>query len=71
MKKQNIAVSLLVALGALSSQAHAAGSAAETALTSIGTEITALSAAAWPIVTSLVIAFVGMKLFKKFANKAS
>lgn len=70
MKKQNIAVTLLVSLGALSSQAHAV-SAAETALTSIGTEITALSAAAWPIVTSLVIAFVGMKLFKKFANKAS
>jgi hypothetical protein len=70
MKKQNVAVSLLVALGAVSTQAHAA-SAAETALTSIGTEITALSAAAWPIVTSLVIAFVGMKLFKKFANKAS
>lgn len=70
MKKQNIAVSLLVAMGALSSQAHAA-SAAETALTSIGTEITTLSAAAWPIVTSLVLAFVGMKLFKKFANKSS
>lgn len=70
MKKQNIAVSLLVALGAVTTQAHAA-SPAETALTAIGTEVTTLSSAAWPIVTSLVLAFVGIKLFKKFANKAS
>jgi hypothetical protein len=46
-------------------------SAAESAIQGIGVEIAALSAAAWPIVVSLVMAFIGMKLFKKFANKAS
>ncbi len=70
MKKQNIAVTLLVALGAVATQAQAA-SPAETALTAIGTEVATLSTAAWPIVTAVVLAFVGMKLFKKFANKAS
>lgn len=70
MKKQNIAVSLLVALGAIATQAQAA-SPAETAMASIGTEVASLASAAWPIVTALVLAFVGMKLFKKFANKAS
>ncbi len=70
MNKQKIAVSLLVALGAIATQAQAA-SPAETAMTAIGTEVTTLASAAWPIVTSLVIAFIGMKLFKKFANKAS
>lgn len=46
-------------------------SAATDAMTDIGTEAAALAAAAWPIVVSVVIAFIGMKLFKKFANKST
>jgi len=63
---------VVVAVVALSVAGQAAAvSQAETAITAIGTEISALATAAWPIVIALVTAFTGMKLFKKFANKAS
>lgn len=67
MKKQNLAVVLLSTLFV----SGAALADAEAALTAIGTEAAALATAAWPIVTAIVISFITMKLFKKFANKAT
>jgi len=69
-KFNKTAVVTAVAALSVAGQA-AAASQAETAITAIGTEISALATAAWPIVIALVMAFTGMKLFKKFANKAS
>lgn len=67
MKKTQLM--LLAAATLVSGGAFA--SAATDAMTDIGTEAAALAAAAWPIVVSVVIAFIGMKLFKKFANKST
>ncbi|XKE46025.1 capsid protein [Halomonas organivorans] len=46
-------------------------SAAETAISSIETQAQSMIDAAWPVVTLIVGATIGIKLFKKFANKAS
>lgn len=42
-----------------------------TAFTSISDTATGILALVWPIATTLVVGFVGLKLFKKGANKAS
>jgi len=68
MKKQSLAL-VLVGLSLVSGVVNA--SAATDAITAIGTEASSLATAAWPIVTAIVIATIGMKLFKKFANKAT
>ena len=67
MKKQNLA---LVLLSAMLFSGVANASAATDAIADIGTEAAALATAAWPVVTAVVVGFIGMKLFKKFANKA-
>ena len=41
------------------------------AFTAIGAEITNMSGQAWPIVTSLMVALIGIGLFKKFVSKAT
>lgn len=69
MKKQQLLVAAVVVLASVSGVANA--SDATDAITAIGTEAAALGTAAWPIVTAIVLTFVSMKLFKKFANKAS
>lgn len=53
-------------------QAHAAlPTEITTAFTSISDTVTGILALVWPIATTLVVGFVGLKLFKKGANKAS
>lgn len=66
MKKQTLAVALLATISGV-----AQASDATDAIADIGTEAAALATAAWPIVTAIVVATIGMKLFKKFANKAT
>ena len=44
---------------------------AQTALDSVQTLVTDILGAVWPIATALTVGFVGIKLFKKGANKAS
>ncbi|MUK67664.1 major coat protein [Aliivibrio fischeri] len=64
----------LIVLSALvgSTTANAALPAeAEAAMTAIGTLITDFIAAGWPIVVSLVVGVIGIKLFKKFSAKVS
>lgn len=69
MKQKLLAVIAAASAAVVSGQA--AASAATDAMTSIGTEATAMIDAAWPIVVAVVVAGVGIKLFKKFANKSS
>lgn len=74
MKKTNIFTAKRNAAGIFVVTALASGSAladSAAAMTSISTEATTLAAAAWPILTGIVVAVIGMKLFKKFANKAT
>lgn len=42
-----------------------------TAFTNISETATGILALVWPIATALTVGFVGLKLFKKGANKAS
>ena len=63
-----------VVLGSLmgSSSAFAAMPAGATAaLTSVVEFADSMIAAAWPIVGTITVATVGIKLFKKFTNKAT
>lgn len=66
---QKAVVAVVVMLTA--SAANAAGSDATTAITAIGTEASAIIAAAWPVLTAITVAFAGMKLFKKATGKAT
>ncbi|MCE7534842.1 major coat protein [Aliivibrio fischeri] len=64
----------LIVLSALvgSTTANAAlPTEAADAMTAIGTLITDFIAAGWPIVVSLVVGVIGIKLFKKFSQKVS
>lgn len=45
--------------------------AAQDAIAAIETEAQTMIDAAWPVVTTIVAAVIGIKLFKKFANRAS
>lgn len=49
----------------------AVASPATDAIADVGTEAAALLAAAWPVVIAIVVGTIGIKLFKKFANKAT
>lgn len=74
MKKTNIFTAKLNAAGVFVVTALASGSAladSAAAMTSIATEAGNLIDSAWPIVTTIVVASIAIKLFKKFANKAS
>lgn len=74
MKKTNIFTAKRNAAGVFVVSALASGSAladSAAAMTSISTEAGAMISAAWPIITTIVVAGIAMKLFKKFANKAS
>lgn len=44
---------------------------AQAAIDSVATFVTDILAAVWPIATALTVGFVGIKLFKKGANKAT
>lgn len=51
--------------------AQQATSPASDAMDSIKSEANSLISDAWPILVAVVVAGVGMKLFKKFAGKAT
>lgn len=64
------AIVLAAAMGSTTANA-ALPAEAEAAMTAIGALVTDFVAAAWPIVVLLVVGTIGIKLFKKFSNKAS
>lgn len=74
MKKTNIFNAKVLAAGVVttlvSGLAHA-GAESDAAMTAISTEASSMIAAAWPIATTIVVAGIAIKLFKKFASKAS
>ncbi|WP_081711929.1 major coat protein [Halomonas sp. PBN3] len=61
----------LTALVVAGSASASDTSAAESAIAAIETEASTMISAAWPVVTTIVAGLVGIKLFKKFANRAS
>lgn len=71
--KLNIKQKMLLAVGVMasSSAAFADATLATAAIESIGTDASALIAAAWPVLTAVTVAFVLMKLFKKASSKAT
>lgn len=70
---QNVKTKLAVVGASLvSGSAMATGAtAAETAFTSIGTEVSNMIGYAWPVVTAVAVGLIGIKLFKKFVSRAS
>ena len=70
MKKSNTVVALSLSSLFLAGAANASV-ASEAAFDSILSEFTALESKAWLVVVPVVLAVISIKLFKKFANKAT
>lgn len=69
---QNRKSVVLVALLTVAGMASAAVPAEVTsAFTSISDTATGVLALVWPIATTVTVGFIGLKLFKKGANKAA
>lgn len=73
---KNHASKLAVGVGAMASSAVALATTAPAsqgaaAITALEAEATTMIDAAWPVATLIVGAMIAIKLFKKFANKAS
>lgn len=66
--KALLAISLLTTAGVASAALPAD---AQSAIDAVSTFVTDILAAVWPIATALTVGFVGIKLFKKGANKAT
>lgn len=56
---------------AVSGSALAEGGGEDAVFTALTAKITALEGLAWPILATILVAFIGMKLVKKFANKST
>lgn len=62
---------LAAGLAVTSSVALADVTLATAAIATVGTDATSLIAAAWPVLTTITVGFIIMKLFKRAAQKAS
>jgi hypothetical protein len=72
-KKQNGVLAGVLAAGSMiaSSAMAAVPTEVTTAFTSISDTAAGILALVWPIATAVTVGFVGLKLFKKGANKAA
>lgn len=70
LKSSIVVASALPVFAFADDGASGAADYAKDAFDSIKTEATNLIGYAWPVVVLIVGAIIGMKLFKKFANKA-
>lgn len=70
-KNKKVKALAVVASTTVGTAQAALPSDAQAAVDSISTFANDMVAAAWPIAGAIVVASVGIKLFKKFANKAS
>lgn len=61
-----IAAGLMIASGS----SFAAGNGAEAAFAAVGAQVTTYEGYAWPVILTFTGAVIGIKLFKKFVNKA-
>lgn len=68
VRKSGVLVGLMMVAGMASAAMPAEVTAAFTSISETATGITAL---VWPIAVALTVSFVGLKLFKKGANKAT
>ena len=68
--KTKIATFTAISVGTLSANA-ALPAEAQTAVDSISTFSDDMIAWAWPVVTTIVLASIGIKLFKRFSGKAT
>jgi hypothetical protein len=72
-KKQNGVLAGVLAAGSMIASSAMAAVPAEvtTAFSSISDTATGILGLVWPIATAVTVGFVGLKLFKKGANKAA
>ncbi|MEQ3693605.1 MAG: major coat protein [Thalassolituus sp.] len=68
--KMKIATFTAITVGTLSANA-ALPTDAQAAVDGIGTFANDMIAWAWPVVTTVVLASIGIKLFKRFSGKAT
>ncbi len=61
-----IAAGLMVVSGS----SFAEGNGAAAAFTAVGAQVTEYEGYTWPVILSVTGAFIGIKLFKKFVNRA-
>lgn len=71
MKSKIGQAGLVVSLMAVAMSAHALPAEVTSAFTQISTDYADLSELAWPVAVAVTGGFVLLKLFKKFANKAT
>lgn len=64
------AATMLVSAGSFAAEPDAATNYATEAMNSLKTQATDLIAQAWPVVTTVVVAGLAIRLFKKFSSKA-
>ncbi|WP_251978746.1 major coat protein [Salinicola avicenniae] len=69
--KAALASAALVGTTATAMASESGTSAAVAAMESMGSQGSEMIGAAWPIATTIVGGLIGIKLFKKFANRAS
>lgn len=65
-----IAVGSAAFLGSIAA-AHAEGDGASAVFTALGAKVTAYEGYAWTLLAIVMTAIIAIKLFKKFANKAT
>jgi hypothetical protein len=68
--KAKVAGGAALLLGSAAAHAQEA-TGASAAFTEVQTAGTEMAGYAWPVVASITAALIGIKLFKKFANRAS
>ncbi len=61
---------LAAGLMAVSGSSFAEGTGAAAAFTAVGAQVTEYEGYTWPVILTVTGAFIGIKLFKKFVNKA-
>lgn len=64
------ASTMLVSAGSFAAEGDTATNYATEAMNSLKTQATDLIAQAWPVVTTVVVAGLAIRLFKKFSSKA-
>ena len=69
--QQKFAAGVAIVVGSVGSAMAAVPAEVTTAFTSISDTATGILGLVWPIATAVTVGFVGLKLFKKGANKAA
>lgn len=69
--KAKIAGGAALVMASAAVHAQEAGSAASSAFDTVAEQGTEMSGYAWPVVGAITASLIGIKLFKKFANRAS